>query len=117
MTPEQIERGREAHRVRSAIYRAKVKDTPEFKAKCKLVRENRTEEQRAQARDRRRKWRQTIKSRIVRAKYRNSDKGQLYCCRHKLAEQLGVAAKHLPDELVAAKFAQLKVKRLIRDLG
>ena len=49
--------------------------------------------------------------------YSNSDNGRLSNCKGKLAARLGVATKDLPDELVAAKFAQLKVRKLIRDLG
>ena len=157
MTPEQIERRRKNARERAARYRAKVKDTPEFKAKVKLYKENRTEEQREQTRKssreyaaRRRakdpekanayhralerKWRKespekhraevlawqkanSAKVAAKQAKFRKTDKGWFSSCKDNLAKQLGVFRKDLPDELVEAKFAQLKVRKLIRDLG
>jgi ABC-type Fe2+-enterobactin transport system substrate-binding protein len=128
MTPEQIERRRKNNVEKSARKYAKVKDTPEFKVKRKLARENLTEEQRAQKIEVRQKWMAktlaenpekiyTPKYRIARAKWYKTDKGRRMSCKGKLAARLGVSVKDLPDELVEAKFAQLKVKRLVRDLG
>jgi hypothetical protein len=123
MTPEQLERNREY----SARHFAKVKDTPEFKAKCKLASQNITEEQRARKRKSTQEWdaRQLAENpekvraanRVVNKKYYKTDKGWLSMCKSNLAKRLGVSAKDLPDELVEAKAAQLKVRRLIRDLG
>jgi hypothetical protein len=157
MTLEQLERRREYSRERAARYRAKVKDTPEFKAKVKLYKENRTEEQREQARKSRReyaarrrakdpekanayksalkrkknketpeKYRKAnlawvranpVKAAAAKAKWLKSDKGWLSSCKDNLAKRLGVFRKDVPVELVEAKFAQLKVIRLVRDLG
>lgn len=157
MTPEQIERRREYSRERAARYRAKVKDTPEFKAKVKLYKENRTEEQREQARKSRREyaarrrakdpekanaykralerkrykespekhraeilaWKKANVARVAanKVKWRKTDKCWLSICKDNLAKQLGVLRKDVPDELAEAKFAQLKVRRFVRDLG
>jgi len=128
MTPEQIERRRKNKLEYSSRKYARVKDTPEFKAKCKLARENLTEEQRAQKIEVRQKWFAktlaenpekiyTPKYRITRAKWCKTDTARRISCKGKLAARLGVSAKDLPDELVEAKFAQIKVKRLVRDLG
>ena len=127
MTPEQIERKRKYDREYFARRYAEVKGTPEFKAKCKLVRENFTKEQREQrtksSRESAVRWcaENPEKARAARCaiskKYFKTDKGFLTICKNNLAKRLGVSSKDLPDELVAAKFAQLKVIRLIRDLG
>jgi hypothetical protein len=127
MTPEQLERKRKYDREYSAKRYAEVKGTPEFKTKCKLVRENFTKEQREQrtksSRESavRRRAENPEKARVARCainkKYFKTDKGYLTICKNNLAKRLGVSAKDLPDELVAAKFAQLKVIRLVRDLG
>ena len=153
MTPEQIERKKKYNREYSARRYAEVKDTPEFKAKCKLANQNRTEEQRARKRENAARWlakdpekvkayhraykrkmykespekvlKRSLawkKANVARVaanqvKWRNTDMGYLSSCKGNLARQLGVAAKDLPDELVEAKFAQLKVIRLVRDLG
>lgn len=127
MTPEQIERRRKNARERAAKYFAKVKDTPEFKAKAKLTKQNRTEEQRARGRKSTQEWaarQRAEKPEKVRAaardrnkKYEKTDKGWLSSCKGNLAKQLGVFRKDLPEELVEAKAAQLKVIRLVRDLG
>ena len=153
MTPEQLERKRKYNREYSARKYAEVKDTPEFKAKCKLASQNRTEEQRARKREnaarwlakdpekvkayhraykrkmyeespekvlkRSSAWKKANVARVAanQVKWRNTDMGYLSSCKGNLARQSGVASKDLPDELVAAKFAQLKVIRLVRDLG
>lgn len=157
MTPEQLERKRKYNREYSARKYAEVKDTPEFKAKCKLASQNRTEEQRARKRKSNREnaarwlakdpekvkayhraykrkmykespekvlkrssaWKKANVARVAanQVKWRNTDMGYLSSCKGNLARQLGVAAKDLPDELVEAKSAQLKVIRLVRDLG
>ena len=157
MTPEQVERKRKYDREYSARRYAEVKDTPEFKAKCKLASQNFTEEQRARKRKSNREsavrwrakdpekakaydnahkrktyrespekflkktsaWKKANVARVAanQVKWRNTDMGYLSSCKGNLARQLGVAAKDLPDELVEAKFAQLKVIRLVRDLG
>ena len=124
MTPEQIERRRKNSRERAARHRAKVKDTPAFKAKRKLAIENFTEKQREQVRKNGREHaaRQRAKdpeklNAYKREHWANSDKGGILSCRYRLAVQLGVFRKDVPDELVEAKFAQLKVRRLVRDLG
>ena len=157
MTPEQLERKRKYNREYSARKYAEVKDTQEFKAKCKLASQNRTEEQRARKQKSNREnaarwlakdpekvkayhraykrkmyeespekvlkrssaWKKANVARVAanQVKWRNTDMGYLSSCKGNLARQSGVAAKDLPDELVAAKFAQLKVRKLIRDLG
>jgi hypothetical protein len=127
MTPEQIERRRKNAREGAAKYFAKVKDTPEFKAKAKLAKQNRTEEQRARGRKSTQEWaarQRAEKPEKVRAaardrnkKYEKTDKGWLSSCKGNLAKRLGVFRKDLPEELVEAKVAQLKVIRLVRDLG
>ena len=102
MTPEQVERKRKYDREYSARrYAEGYRESAE-----KLLK-------RASA------WKKANPARVAanQAKWRNTDIGYLSSCKSNLARQLGVIRKDLPDELVEAKFAQLKVIRLIRDLG
>lgn len=117
MTLEQLERKRKSNREYAARYRAKNLE----KAKAYMNAHMRSAYKKSPEKYREKTYawvkENPVKAAAAYAKWSTSDKGKLSSCRRKLAARLGVFARDVPDELVAAKFAQLKVIRLVRDLG
>jgi hypothetical protein len=117
MTPEQIERRREYNREYAA--RKRAKDPEKVNAYNSAHKRKRLKETPEKYRKANLAWvmANPVKAAAAKAKWLKSDRCWFLNCKQKLAMQLGISRKDVPDELVEAKFAQLKVIRLIRDLG
>ena len=117
MTPEQIERRREYSREYAA--RKRAKDPEKVNAYNSALKRKWNKENPEKYRKANLAWVRAnpVKAAAAKAKWNKSDKCWFLDCKQKLAMQLGVFRKDVPDELVEAKFAQLKVRKLIRDLG
>ena len=117
MTPEQIERRREYNREYAA--RKRAKDPEKVNAYNSALKRKRSKENPEKYRKANLAWVRAnpVKAAAAKAKWIKSDKCWLLDCKQKLAMQLSISRKDVPVELVEAKFAQLKVRKLIRDLG
>jgi hypothetical protein len=117
MTPEQLERKRK--RAREYAARKRAKDPEKLNAYNSALKRKKHKETPEKYRKANLAWARAnpVKAAAAKAKWLKSDKCWLLDCKRKLARQLGISRKDVPGELVEAKFAQLKVRRLIRDLG
>ena len=117
MTPEQLERRREYNREYAA--RKRAKDPEKVNAYNSALKRKRSKENPEKYRKANLAWVRAnpVKAAAAKAKWNKSDKCWLLDCKQKLAMQLSISRKDVPVELVESKFAQLKVRRLIRDLG
>ena len=117
MTLEQIERRREYNREYAA--RKRAKDPEKVNAYNSALKRKRSKENPEKYRKANLAWVRAnpVKAAAAKAKWNKSDKCWLLDCKQKLAMQLSISRKDVPVELVEAKFAQLKVRKLIRDLG
>jgi hypothetical protein len=117
MTPEQLERRREYNRAYSA--RKRAKDPEKLNAYNSALKRKKHKETPEKYRKANLAWVRAnpVKAAAAKTKWLKSDKCWFSDCKAKLAARLGVSRKDVPNELVEAKFAQLKVRRLARDLG